>query len=85
MDTPVILAARRSQLFLCMSKHINVNPNFYKVGGREHAEGHGEATAHGEQTGQHKRNERRSRRAQGREGDRNFIPGAAPVGQKTKR
>jgi len=22
-----------------MSKHINVNPNFYKVGGREHAEG----------------------------------------------
>lgn len=26
-----------------MSKHINVNPNFYKVGGREHAEGHGEA------------------------------------------
>ena len=23
----------------CMSKHINVNPNFYKVGGREHAEG----------------------------------------------
>ena len=29
-----------------MSKHINVNPNFYKVGGREHAEGHGEAIAH---------------------------------------
>jgi len=26
-----------------MSKHINVNPNFYKVGGREHSEGHGEA------------------------------------------
>jgi len=26
-----------------MSKNINVNPNFYKVGGREHAEGHGEA------------------------------------------
>jgi hypothetical protein len=26
-----------------MSKHNNVNPNFYKVGGREHAEGHGEA------------------------------------------
>ncbi len=26
-----------------MSKRINVNPNFYKVGGREHAEGHGEA------------------------------------------
>jgi hypothetical protein len=29
-----------------MSKHINVNPNFYKVGGREHAEGHGEAITH---------------------------------------
>jgi hypothetical protein len=26
-----------------MSKHINVNPNFYKVGGREPSEGHGEA------------------------------------------
>jgi hypothetical protein len=22
-----------------MTKHINVNPNFYKVGGREHSEG----------------------------------------------
>ena len=22
-----------------MSKHINVNPNFYKVGGRDHSEG----------------------------------------------
>ena len=29
-----------------MSKKINVNPNFYKVGGREHAEGHGEAIPH---------------------------------------
>jgi hypothetical protein len=29
-----------------MSKHNNVNPNFYKVGGREHAEGHGEAIPH---------------------------------------
>jgi len=29
-----------------MSKHINVNPNFYKVGGREHSEGHGEAVRH---------------------------------------
>jgi hypothetical protein len=29
-----------------MSKNINVNPNFYKVGGREHAEGHGEAMTH---------------------------------------
>ncbi len=29
-----------------MSKRINVNPNFYKTGGREHAEGHGEAIIH---------------------------------------
>lgn len=29
-----------------MSKHNNVNPNFYKVGGREHAEGHGEVIPH---------------------------------------
>ncbi len=26
-----------------MSKNINVNPDFYKTGGREHAEGHGES------------------------------------------
>ncbi len=29
-----------------MSKRINVNPNFYKVGGREHSEGHGEVIIH---------------------------------------
>lgn len=29
-----------------MSKHINVNPDFYKVAGREHSEGHGEAIPH---------------------------------------
>jgi hypothetical protein len=29
-----------------MSKQINVNPDFYKVGGREHSEGHGEAIPH---------------------------------------
>jgi hypothetical protein len=29
-----------------MSKKNNVNPNFYKVGGREHSEGHGEAIPH---------------------------------------
>ncbi|HEV7922758.1 MAG TPA: hypothetical protein VGR02_18385 [Thermoanaerobaculia bacterium] len=32
-----------------MSKHNNVNPNFYKVGGREHAEGHGESIPHQEE------------------------------------
>lgn len=29
-----------------MSKQNNVNPNFYKVGGREPSEGHGEAIQH---------------------------------------
>jgi hypothetical protein len=31
--------ARRSQIRTVMSKNNNVNPNFYKVGGREHSEG----------------------------------------------
>jgi hypothetical protein len=35
--------SHRKQL---MSKQNNVNPNFYKTGGREHAEGHGEAIPH---------------------------------------
>jgi hypothetical protein len=29
-----------------MSKQNNVNPNFYKVGGREPSEGHGESIPH---------------------------------------
>lgn len=29
-----------------MSKQNNVNPGQYKVGGREHSEGHGEAILH---------------------------------------
>lgn len=32
-------AARSSQFLDSMSKNINVNPNFYKVGGRDHSEG----------------------------------------------
>ena len=36
-------------LFQGMSKHINVNPNFYKTGGREHAEGHGESVIYDKQ------------------------------------
>lgn len=46
---PVTVAACRSQLFQGMSKHINVNPNFYKTGGREHAEGHGESVIYDRQ------------------------------------
>ena len=68
-----------------MTKHINVNPNFYKVGGREHAEGHGEAIPHEEQKEQLAKSGKRSRKMQGKPGDRNFIPGAAPVGESEKR
>jgi hypothetical protein len=61
-----------------MSKNNNVNPNFYKVGGREHAEGHGEAIVHDDQ----KQNLAKSKKAQGKNGSENFIPGEAPVGEK---
>lgn len=56
-----------------MSKNINVNPNYYKTGGREHAEGDGEGIPYEQekqQLAKGKKNEKR-----------NFIPGAAPVGQ----
>jgi len=49
-----------------MSKHINVNPNFYKVGGREHSEGHGEAVRHQvekQHLKEQKRNAKGARRA----------------------
>jgi hypothetical protein len=34
-----------------MSKNINVNPNFYKVGGREHTEGADKGDTHYEPKG----------------------------------
>ena len=55
--------------FRNMSKHNNVNPNFYKVGGREHAEGHGEAIRH-EVEKQHLKEQKR----QGKTG-RKPLPG----------
>ena len=61
-----------------MSKQNNVNPNFYKVGGREHAEGHGEAIVHEDQ----KQTLAKGRKSQNRKGQENFIPGEAPVGEK---
>lgn len=33
-----------------MSKNINVNPNFYKVGGREHSEGRDKGVNYDRQT-----------------------------------
>lgn len=58
-----------------MSKNINVNPDHYKVGGRERQ---------GEDVGpQPSMNERESK-GRKREGDANYIPGAAPVGVSGK-
>jgi hypothetical protein len=59
-----------------MSKHINVNPDHYKVGGRERK---GEDLAP-----QPSMNERESK-GRKRHGDANFIPGAAPVGVSGKK
>jgi hypothetical protein len=61
-----------------MSKKINVNPNFYKVGGREPAEADGEAIQHD----QEKQKLATANKRQGKEGQENFIPGEAPVGKK---
>lgn len=43
------LAARRSQFQSGMSKHNNVNPNFYNIGGREHTEGADKGDTHADQ------------------------------------
>ena len=59
-----------------MSKKINVNPNFYKVGGREPAEADGEAIVHDRE---------KQKLAAGKTAEENFIPGEAPVGQKKKK
>ena len=61
-----------------MSKKINVNPNFYKVGGREPAEADGEAI-------QHDREKQKLAAGDKSQGTENFIPGEAPVGQKKKK
>jgi hypothetical protein len=64
-----------------MSKQNNVNPNFYKDGGREHTEGPDKGDTKGDakqNLGQNHANQKQ----QGKEGQPNFIPGEAPVGQK---
>jgi hypothetical protein len=60
-----------------MSKTNNVNPNFYKDGGREHTEGPDKGDVREEPKPEARREER-----QGKEGQPNFIPGEKPVGQK---
>jgi hypothetical protein len=60
-----------------MSKQINVNPNFYKDGGREHTEG----ADKGDSDLENKGAMTEQQKTQGKEGQRNFIPGEAPVGE----
>jgi len=66
-----------------MSKNINVNPNYYKDGGREHTEGADKADARLEDKGAMSKSPERE--PQGKEGQRNFIPGEAPVGKAGRR
>jgi hypothetical protein len=60
-----------------MSKYNNVNPNFYKDGGRDHTEGPDKGDVH-EEPKQAPEQQKR----QGKEGQPNFIPGEKPVGEK---
>lgn len=66
-----------------MSKKINVNPNYYKDGGREHTEGADKADAGVPQKAESGRAGKD--RMQGKEGQPNFIPGEAPVGEPGRR
>jgi hypothetical protein len=60
----------------------NVNPNFYKDGGRERTEGMDTGDAG---TPQHPEVTRdREAKMQGKKGQPNFIPGGAPVGERGK-
>lgn len=59
-----------------MSKHNNVNPDYYKTAGRERQS---EQDMHTETP--HRESEQRP----GQTGTRNFIPGAAPVGQSKRK
>ena len=61
-----------------MSKKINVNPNYYKTGGREHAEGDGEAIAYESEKQELARHDEKKGKT------RNFIPGAAPAGEQER-
>lgn len=61
-----------------MSKH-NPNQDFYKIGGRLQSDGPDRADVHVAQDTPGKPNSRE--RMRGKEGDPNFIPGEAPVGE----
>ena len=59
-----------------MSKQNNTNPDFYNEGDRNHQ---GEGIVHDE----HKQRMGQEKARQGDEGSENFIPGEAPVGEKS--
>jgi hypothetical protein len=59
-----------------MSKKNDMNPNVYYEGDRNHQ---GEGIVQEE----HKRKLKESEKNAGREGQQNFIPGEAPVGEKS--
>ena len=61
-----------------MSKQNNINPGNYYDGDRNHQ---GEGIVQED----HKRKLKESEKQQGNEGDRNFIPGESPVGEKSDR
>ena len=63
-----------------MSKSNNVNPNFYYEGDRNH-QGEGIVQEeHKEKLAQNKK-----KATQRKEGEPNYIPGEAPVGEKSDR
>ena len=64
-----------------MSKKNNVNTDFYKTGGREHTEGSDKGDSMDPQQISQSKQELK---AQGKEGQPNFIPGEAPVGESKK-
>ena len=64
-----------------MSKRNNVNPNFYYDGGRESTEGPDKGNIYSDDKEQLSQSQKGSQKLQGKEGQPNFIPGEAPVGE----
>ena len=61
-----------------MSKH-NPNQDFYKIGGRSQSDGPDRADVHD------RKSSPKDVKRQEREGEENFIPGEAPVGESKKK
>ena len=62
-----------------MSKQNNTNPNYYKDGDRNRQ---GDGIVHEEHKDHLSQN--KANQSAGKEGQPNFIPGAAPVGKKSE-